>query len=221
MLVKAILPLLLSTALSAPAAAAVMAFDALPNGFLNTAPYTEDGITVSGDGLDLGFFNTPGRLHLDDSGTSFTDLARFTTGDRFNAISFEVVSFGTEFSVFPCNVGIGEICSPTDDTPYDNVLVQGTRGGATVAEESFSSGPNGSSSVHVLSGAFRDLDGLIITSIGPLAFPNGAFCGAPCGHFELDEVTLNAVPAPAALLLLSSGIFLLGGAGWLHRRASA
>lgn len=216
MLTRTMLALAISVAMSAPAAASIMTFGSLPNGFLNTAPYVEDGITVAGDGGGLGFNAPNGRLHLDDSGTSFSSLGRFTMATQFDAIAFDIFGLPTSLTTFGCDIGAGETCAPITNTPYDNVLVQGRRGSVVVAQESFSGGET--SFNHLLGAAFRNLDELVIAAVGPSSFPNGSFCGAPCGHFEIDNVELSSVPAPAALSLLASGLGLLFGAGRIRQK---
>ena len=89
--------------------------------------------------------------------------------------------------------------------PYDNVLVQGYRNGALVAEDQFYAGDN--PNTHLFSAQFLDLDLLVIGALLP-NFPvvGGDCIDFPCGHFNIDNVELSAVPLPAALPLYSAAL---------------
>lgn len=193
--------------LTVPASAAVMTFKDLP--FLNPflTEYRENGITMTGDG-DLGHFGLSGTAHLDDSGTSFAQFLTFTTGRRFNAVQFDIFPLGTDF----CADGGSGACND----PYDNVSVQGFRGGAVVAEDIFFGGEN--LNTYVFGADYSNLDQLVIGALLPNAALGGFCIDAPCGHFSIDNVELSAVPLPAALPLFSAALGLLGFLGWRRRR---
>ena len=193
--------------LAVPASAAVMTFKDLLEASPFNGDYLEAGITASSVG-DLGFFNTPGAAHLDDSGTSIAQSISFTTGGRFNAIQFDILPLGTDF----CAEGGSGAC----DDPYDNVSVRGFRDGALVAEDTFFGGEN--PSTYLFSADYTNLDQLVIGALLPSAALGGFCIDVPCGHFNIDNVELSAVPLPAALPLFSAALGLLGFLGWRKRR---
>lgn len=194
--------------LAAPASATVMTFKDLLPVSTDNGDYRENGITASSAG-ELGYFDLPGAAHLDDSGTSIAKFVSFTMSSRFSAIGFDILPLGTEF----CAAGGSGACND----PYENVLIQGFRDGALVAEDAFFGGE--SPSTYLFSSDYLNLDQLIIGALLPNTAVIGGFCdGLPCGHFNIDNVELSAVPLPAALPLFSAALGLLGFLGWRRRR---
>ncbi|MGB3177321.1 MAG: hypothetical protein WBA90_05520 [Albidovulum sp.] len=184
-------------------------FDALPDYFdvldagITGSPYVENGVTVTATtpGGVLASDYTPGAAHLDDSGTDFTSGLMFTMSSAFDAISFSLISLGYDFL----------------DTPgplSDNIVVTGFAGGTSIASASYTLSDIflGTQSI-TLGRGFTALDALLIEIVYPT---NTASCGAPCGHFDLDEVVLSsvavaAVPLPAsALMLIAAALGLFG-----------
>lgn len=103
----------------ADAAALVMTFDDLPYG---GSTYVENGITATAL-YDIVSSFSPGSLHLDDGGASFTGSVEFSIDGRdFLPNSFEYRGSGTYF------------CSDSEmlncGIPFDNARVQGFREGA-------------------------------------------------------------------------------------------
>ncbi len=194
-------------ATAGPLSANTVTFDALPDydtvlGSGGTgSPYVENGVTVTATtpGGVLASYFTPGTAHLDDSGTDMTSGLMFTMGRAFNAVSFSLISLGYDFM---------EIPGPLTD----NIFVTGIAGGSTVASASYTlSDLFLDVQTITLGSAFSALDALLIE----IAYPrNEAMCGAPCGHFDLDEVVLTATtPAPvplppAAPMMAAAGLAL-------------
>ena len=204
------LTLMIAVFAAVPASAAVMTFKDLPFAGPSNGDYVESGITAS-SARWLGFFDSPGTAHLDDSGTSIAQFITFTTGGRFDAIQFDILPFSTDF----CAVGGSGLCND----PYDNVSVRGFRDGALVAEEIFFGGED--PSTYIFSAEYANLDQLVIGALLPSTSLGGICINAPCGHFNIDNVELNPVPLPAALPLFSAALGLLSWLGWRRRRAVA
>ena len=197
--------------LCAPVAEAnTVTFDNLPSYFdvldagTTGSPYVENGVTVTSTqpfGV-LAWDTAPGLAHIDDSGTDFTSGLMFTMGRAFDAVSFTLNSLGYDFSGTPGPLS-------------DNIFVTGLAGGSAVATASFTlSDIYQDVQTFLLGSAFTGLDALLIELDYPV---NTASCGAPCGHFDLDEVVLAPVPLPAAGLLLGGALL---GFGALRRRRS-
>ena len=196
--------------LVAPANAAVMTFKDIQFVGPSNGDYQEAGITASSSGW-LGFFGTPGTATLDDSGTSNAQFISFTTGGRFSAFQFDILPLSTAF----CAVGGSGLC----DDPYDNVSVRGFLNGALVAEDTFFAGEN--PSTYLFGADYANLDQLVIGALLPSAALGGFCIGAPCGHFDIDNVALSPVPLPAALPLFSAALGFLGYLGWRRRRTGS
>ena len=180
--------------------AATMNFDALPDEGAQLTTYTENGITANALGGVLGFFNNPGFAHIDDSGTGFAFGADFTMAGLFDAVGFSLVSFGFNFFERPGPLS-------------DNLFVSGYLGDTQVGSASFALGDAFSAQSFTLGSAFAGIDRLRIELLYPIS---EAYCDAPCSHFDLDSVTLNAVgiapvPLPPTLALTAAaGIGLWG-----------
>lgn len=192
--------------------AAMMTFSGLGNGSGpgTTQPYVENGIsaTTPGSGT-LGYAGGPGAAHLDDSGTSFASTIAFTMASPFDFVSLDLMGFGTSYT------------NGTDNIAYDNVLFEGYRGGTLVAQKTFSTGiTSGTFDITSadLGAGFVDLEEFRIASVQPSSLKPDFSCGAPCGHFSVDNLTLSTtplrpVPLPAALPMLLIGIGTLMAAG--------
>lgn len=191
-----LLPFALAMSVSAPAVAAtVVTFDDLAGDFDPPPIYTEGGVSVSGAPA---YYDTPGVVHLDDAGTSLTSSILIYTGRLFAAIGLDVIGLGQESYIIG---GDGDPLS----VAHDNVLFQGYRAGAQVAELRFSTGLEPGTTWLALGAGFGQIDALRISAVTQL--PDGTFCaGVPCGHFEIDNVTIAPVPLPAAGLLLTAAL---------------
>jgi hypothetical protein len=189
--------------------AATVTFDGLPELLVDGAPWLEDGVTVSGDGNDLGAFGIPNAAHLDDSGTGYTSRLDFTMALPFFPIEFRVFGMGTRFLT---DLECLDIRCPYE--PYDNLLVRTFRDGNLTYEDRLYAGDPG----EIWTYTFPDLEAvdlLRIANVLPAIDDidgGGPFCVSyPCGHFSVDNVTLAPIPVPATapLLLAAAGLMLL------------
>lgn len=209
---RSLAPALASLALAAPAGAVTLTFDSLPQGpGLFPATIIEQGVTISADPASDGLLweINPGTIHLDDGGTANTAWVTFATGGIFSARSMDAI--GLSMASF---VDDGEEVTPV---PYDNVLVQGFLNGAEVAAARYSTGLAGGPAAFAFGAGFAGIDLLrisAVTSAGQDWQGLPIQCGdAPCGHFEIDAVTLAPVPLPAALPALLAGLGALAAIG--------
>ncbi|WP_347310395.1 hypothetical protein [Defluviimonas sp. SAOS-178_SWC] len=176
-----IVALLASTA---AASAATISFSALPDEGALSTTYTENGITATAGSGTLGWYTAPGTAHVDDAGTGFTSDITFTTGGIFDATSFTLTSLGYNFLNSPGTVS-------------DNILVAGYVGGSLVAGANYTlSAVAGTVQTILLGSAFTAIDAFTISLLYPRT---GRDCDAPCGHFDLNSVTLDTGPAPVPL----------------------
>lgn len=188
-----------SAALCTAASAATMNFDLLPDEGAQLASYSENGIKATAIGGVLAYEGQPGYAHIDDSGTGLAYGLDFNMGGLFDAVGFSLISFGYDFLGAPGPLS-------------DNVFVSGYIGNALVSSTSFIlSDIAGTAQAIQLGQGFLGIDRLRIE----LLYPNNtAACGAPCGHFDLDWITLNgpaAVPLPATLgTFVAAGVMLAG-----------
>ena len=119
----------------------------------------------------------------------------------FDAAEFALVSFGYSFTDTPGHLS-------------ENLFVTGYLNGSVVTTVGYIlSDIIDASQTYQLGAAFAGIDKLRIELLYPV---NSADCGAPCGHFDLDYVTLNAtgpapVPLPASGLMLLTAGLLAGG----------
>lgn len=188
--------------LAVPARAATITFDALPDEGAQLTSYTENGITATAGSGSLAWFTAPGAAHVDDSGTGFTSDITFTTGGVFDAVSFTLTSLGYSMLNAPAPVA-------------DNILVTGYAGGNLVAGANYTlSSVVGTVQNILLGPAFASIDALTIRLLYPRRVTS---CGAPCGDFDLNDVTLAPVPLPASGLLLGAAALALTGGAFRRR----
>ncbi|MEH6404706.1 MAG: hypothetical protein V7750_15115 [Sneathiella sp.] len=169
--------------------ASVMTFDSVPAAGI-PLPYSENGIFTP---AALSFNNLE-AVHIDDFGTGHPDKVEFTMSSRFDALSFDLYGYPTRVI-----------------DPFNNVYVQGWRGGSLVASDEFWMGDF---NTYLFGDLFSNLDKLIIGVQLPVPFSK-CFFEAPCTHFNIDNVTLTAVPLPASFPIFFAGLALLG---WVRFR---
>ena len=194
--------LLLVPLASGAVSASTMTFTGLPSlGISNQ--FSEDGIVATANSFSqIGSWSTPNTAHMDSSGTGFPQLLRFTIpGNSFNATSFDIIPDDEVFSVV---LPDGSIVPGT----YENVRVRGFRDTTLVAEQTFFMGTQ--PSTYYFGSNFTALTSLVIYALEP-QLPRGSFICAdsPCSHFNIDNVKLNPVPVPGALLLFAGGLGFL------------
>lgn len=194
--------------LAGPAGAVTLTFDTVQQGGLpGPVSISEQGVTITADRYSDGvvYFRTPGTIHVDDSGTSFTSNLEFRTGGIFSALWFEAIGLGQSAVV---DDGIDWV-----PVAYDNIRVQGFLDGVRVGETFFSTGLTINKTTYALGQDFAGIDLLRIPAIGASGQMAGGLpiqCfDAPCGHFDLDSLSLAPVPLPAALPLSAAGIGML------------
>jgi hypothetical protein len=195
--------ILLAAAAALPARATTLTFDSVSNscgvcpGFPTSV--SESGYTISGSPATFG---GTGQVHLDDSGTSFSNYMAVTGPGRFSVSRVDIF-------------GMGSALVDVNDQPlaYNNVWFQGFRGGVSVAQMFFSTGTVAQNFLNMsLGGVFTNLDKFVITALWPSAaeMPRGAYCAnAPCGHFSVDNLVVSVVPLPGSLILFGTGFFAL------------
>jgi len=185
----------------------VMTFVGLTGNSISTAPYSEDGILAEVDGYGgLAYHGHSGTAHMDDYGTTpFTDSIAFSMEGRFDAVSFDYIpgSWGY-YHVFED----GSI----EGAKYLNAELVGERNGSTVATTLFQM--NDVDTTYHFGSAFENLDSLTISLLSPLLGDDGEGgeygSMAPASHWSIDNVTLSAVPLPAALPLFGAALVGLG-----------
>lgn len=192
-------------AATGPVTGATMTFDALPDEGAMLSSYSENGITATGLSGVLANLSGPGSLHVDDAGTAMTSAISFMTGGLFDAQSFSLTSFGYNFE--------GKRARLTE-----NIFVSGFLGGVLVGTAGYIMTDDiGQVQQILLGAAFAGIDRLEIA----LDYPTiKGVCDAPCGHFDLEEVTLSDVePAPVPLPATGGLLaFVLGGISLLSLR---
>lgn len=194
--------------------AATMSFDSLSYPAFATT-YSENGITATSlqpGGILAPFTNgfAPGTLHIDDAGTSHTNGAGFTldSGSLFDSAVFSLTSLGYD-AYYASTLG-GAL-------PW-NISISGYYMGTEIAMQK-----------HQLSDIAGTLQNILFSAPGALFdrvsiqlnYPVGTIAAcAPCGHFDINDVTISPVPLPAAGLVLTSGLALMAGFGWRRRRTA-
>jgi hypothetical protein len=193
--------------------AATMTFNELPQDPSNFV-WVEDGITATSERWGLGTHGPAGTSHLDDSGAPFPRSITFTMpGLSFDAAGVDIFGARTAYCANAEETACGD--------PYNNVLWQGFRDGALVAEASFYALDY---SHFTFGSAFKDIDALFVRAMHPGSLGLPGYCSdAPCGHFSIDNVSLapSAVPIPAAFPLFASALGLGGLFGYRRKRKAA
>lgn len=165
--------------------------------------YFEDGYSIGGTPASWG---APGDVHLDDSGTMWSNYISVTTEGLFSALAMEIYGL-PQASVF--EIEATETSEPqTIPVAHENVWFRGFVDDVLLAERGFSSGLNGGIFDVRLGPDFASLDRFEI--FAETRLPSGAVCwDAPCGHFTLDNLIVGA---PAEVIPLPAAGWLLGGA---------
>lgn len=190
---------------SLPCRAVTVTFDDIEHGIPSPdTSYTENGITITSGGGDLGHSETPGAVHLDDFGTSFTASIVVTAERRFTPKKVDLlINEGGPMLSY-------ELLDPDNPEnviggsyPPNNVLLRGFRNDVLIAETRVSTHEL---STFYFDNDFRNLDSLEIAADVDFAsaeadlqaaYPGYVLvrldCGenAPCAHFDVDNLVLS------------------------------
>lgn len=193
------------------------------NGGSADGVFMESGFSILGYG-----YLTPSSIHLDDASVGpWKSKATISSPKRFDALSVNILGYEPSLYYEILDPVTGNEVTILERVAYPNVLVQGIRDSAIVAEARY---VDGEFPTYTLSSDFSRLDSLIIHSVhaeDPVlasyfsAFESNleslypgmtavmGYCGNPCSHFDLDSVEVNPTPIPGALILMLSAV--LGG----------
>ena len=223
-MLKYLLPAALGASFGAPATAAVIGFDGLPLSNIATdfPTYSEDDFIITFTAVLKGIdpaFGERGKVHLDDSGTSFVRKLTITAPFAFDVFAFELSPFSSAHGYFETTdfVVVG----------FENVLLEATSIDGTDMRRSFDFlVQNGTID---LGDDFRRLQSFSIgfTEVPPFLFgaatPDMPGCdNAPCTHFLVDDIVAArsapaVIPLPATATLGSFGLLVLAGLSSLRR----
>lgn len=191
-------------ALTGAASATTVSFDGLTQDLVDE-PYVENGVTVRATTPGAVLGGGGGSIHLDDA-YAYTSGVIFTAGSVFDVLRFSFTSLGFGFY---------------DEAPKvtGNIIIRGFLNGTQIVRDHITMSPvYGTVQNIVLDEAFTGLDAFSIELLYP---ETEAWCDAPCGHINLDEVVFSdipvaPVPLPASGLLLGAGVLAI--AAWRRRR---
>ena len=230
------------------AAAGVAAISLFPNQATATTltfdqfgfgPLVEQGYSYTNSSS----YSTAGALSLHDDlgGQQQASFAK-VNGGHFNAMSVDMTGFGnvfktgTQAGLDDVNNRLGNYTDWVYDTQLNlpNFSWTGFRGGQQVAYDQGSVLNWFNMGTYTFSAAFQNLDTLVLNLLMPNVgyqvvnftwglTPDTVFCLAYCGSIAIDNLTLQDVqptvaPLPAGVVLLGSGLLLMG---WMRRRQTA
>lgn len=178
-----------------------------------------DGYVFDPQGRDLGSFDDPAAIHMDDSGAGFArtlSLAR-EDGGTFSFLSFLHISGPSALMVF----------NGTDwvSAEYASLIVEAYSGATLMDRLAYMTGTG--SSTQTLPDTFRSITSVVFHAVVPdnLVERSRECFTFPCGHFSLAEFNVAAtapIPLPATAPLLGAGIGgLICVLGWARRRVVA
>jgi PEP-CTERM motif-containing protein len=204
--------------------------------FSNLAPlendglYVEDGITATYAGTLNGFAATvsgiPGGIAGFNALYPSTDalFANFTTGALFEPVSVDLRPRGSDYCAtggFSKPVLIIQpmlVCQDsTFDDPITYISFSGLLDGVVISTLNLYM-PHSDEFSTISLGNLGVIDTLRIRTLGYFDLGLTGACGpgsTGCGRFDIDNLTVQSVPEPGTLLLLSSA---LAGAALLRRK---
>jgi hypothetical protein len=176
------------------AGANVVTFSGIPFDDPFNPVWVEDGITVTANASDFGSFTIPDTLHLDGQ-SPYTDRVEFTMASVFDARSIDIIPVPISGAYSARCDQTGAVCG----LPFLNVLLEGYVADDLVAIMSMWMGT--SPFTLYFPETFSGLTSLRLSMLA-----DNACWDSPCTHMNIDSVTLEAVPIPAAAVLLGTAI---------------
>jgi hypothetical protein len=229
-LTAAVFAALLATVLPALSAVALpihtMTFTGIPGDDYST--WTEDGITASASD-DIAPFTTPDAMHLDRTGTGYAQHVDFTTGSSFTVLSLDILALGSGYCSTPGDSNFGtpsEECYDSGssfDDPIPYIQISGFKDDALLSSLRVYRPGTDTFETFFLGDLFGDVDLLRVEALTyiDLGLPGSCNDTYGCGHFDLDNVTLQDVsppiPEPASALVYGLGLAVVG---WRFREQS-
>jgi hypothetical protein len=201
------------------AGAAVIDISPIVGGPVVDFPVATDGYVFDPQGRDLGSFNVPDAIHMDDSGAGFARTLSLSRqdGGTFSFLSFLHFSEHSAFMVF----------NGTDwiSTEYASLIVEVYNGTTLMDRLAYMTGTG--TSTHRLPETFRAITSVVFRAVVPdnLVERSRECFNFPCGHFSLAEFDVAAtapipLPATASLLLAGMGAMLFVGKSARRRGAA-
>lgn len=189
--------LLAMPALAQASPVQIMTFDGMP-ATTGATPWVEDGITATpGSGL-FGAYSPPDTVHLDGSGP-YASRVDFTTGSLFEPVSIDIRPSSSGY----CAPGG---CVDGFD-PLDYISLVGFVDDVEVYSIAFYRPPSSEFETIPLDD-FPAVDRLRVRVLTSDYYGLPGFCstGVGCGHFDIDNLVIRAIPEPGTGMLLAAGL---------------
>lgn len=199
----------------APSYAAIITFDDILMGGESAGMpppyvYTEDGITFSGEGGDLGYLGNSSAVHLDDFGTGQASTLIVTADTAFTPVEMELARANDVKYDYEMSDRSDSAAPPISGTiDAEGVLLRGYRDGAVVAEDWFAASEL---TLYEFDSSFASIDRLEIIAEGntelatqqledehPSHTVISLMCASeifpPCSHFDVNAIVIDTTPS--------------------------